>query len=231
MVARVAVVVSLIAGVMRPAAASEPVRVEGPVSDGAVNVEPRVDQGLEARRRKICRATIGLGGVAVGTLIVAGGLLGGYNRTGDDRLAIADGFAWTTFGAATIAMIGTGIGCGLMTWERRRLLAGESLWPVGDPRRDTKWRIRDRNLKAGTVAFGTLAGIGVLGLVVTFALSQTSGNDEDGTPAGISYVTFASVTGLSALPAIGYGVAWHHHRTPLRKFRLSPTAGGLVLRF
>ena len=57
---------------------------------------------LEARRRKVCRATIGLAGAAGGSLIVAGGLLGGYARTGDDRLAIADGFAWATLGAATL---------------------------------------------------------------------------------------------------------------------------------
>lgn len=231
MLARLAVAVWLVAGVVRPAVASEPVSAEGPATDGAVTVDSRVDPELDGRRRKVCRATIGLGGVAGGSLIIAGGLLGGYARTGDDRLAIADGFAWATVGAATLAMIGTGIGCGLLTWEQRKALAGRALWPDGNPRRDTMWRIRDRNLKAGTIAFGTLAGVGVLGLVLTFVLERTSGNDEDGTPAGISYATFASLTGLTTLPAIGYGVAWHHHRTPLRERQLSLTGGGLVLRF
>lgn len=231
MLARLAVAVSLVAGAVQPAVASEPVNAEGPAPGGAVTVDSRVDPELDGRRRKVCRATIGLGGVAGGSLIVAAGLLGGYNRIGDDRLAIADGFAWATFGAATIAMIGTGIGCGLLTWEQRKALEGRALWPDADPRRDTKWRIRDRNLKAGTIAFGTLAGISVLGLALTFVLERTSGNDEDGTPAGISYATFAALAGLTALPAIGYGVAWHHHRTPLRKRQLSLTGGGLVLRF
>lgn len=212
-------VTSIVVGVARPAAASEPSFPEDK------------SPGLELRKRKLCRATIGLAGAAGGTLIIAGGLLGGYHRTGDDALAIADGFAWATFGAATLAMIGTGIGCGLASAEQRRLLAGEAVWPAGDPRGDANWFRRDRKLRAGTIAFSTLLGVGVLGLALTFALERASGYTEDGTPAGISYVTFASLAGLTVLPAIGYGVAWNHHRTPLRNFRLIPTAGGLVLQF
>jgi hypothetical protein len=210
---------SILAGSVRPAAAKEPPNPEDS------------SPALELRKRKLCRATIGLGGIAAGSLIVAGGLLGGYNRTGDDALAIADGFAWTTLGAAALAMIGTGIGCGLTTSEQRRLLAGDEVWPEGNPRLDPNWRLRDRSLRAGTIAFSTLLGIGVFGLVLTFALVRTSGNTEDGTPAGISYATFASVAGLSVVPAIGYGVAWHHHRTPLRISRPMLSAGGLVLHF
>lgn len=181
---------------------------------------------LEVRRRRTRNAAIGLGAVATASLVGIGIVYGVATRPGVDSTDAerALGFTAITAGVSLAALIGTGIGLAVLSREAAHG------WPKGDPRSNTDWAWKDKALTRHLIVWSSILGASVVGLSVCTGVLFGGKGDDDTGPVSCS-AAFLAFTGVFAVPTLGVSLARHHHRWPLRAYRLGIGPNGLSLKF